>query len=125
MSNNQALKSKAKGRGSRPRGLRIDVWVNDEEKMALTHRAHQTGLSLSAYMKVAGLNQPIRSRADLLVITDLVKVNADLGCMAGLLKLWLDKKPEQGTRPKEVEILMKDLRQLQNELRSIMAQLVK
>ncbi|HHV2834603.1 TPA: plasmid mobilization protein [Escherichia coli] len=94
--------------------------MNNDEKAELADRAAQAGLSLSAYMKVAGLNAPIRARADLSAVTDLVRVNGDLGRVAGLLKLWLAEKRGQGARPVDVEAMMKDFRALQEELRSIM-----
>jgi len=94
--------------------------VNNDEKAELADRAAQAGLSLSAYMKVAGLNAPIRARSDLSAVTDLVRVNGDLGRVAGLLKLWLAEKRGQGARPVDVEAMMKDFRALQEELRSIM-----
>ncbi|GAB7441462.1 plasmid mobilization protein [Escherichia coli] len=71
--------------GGRPRGQHIKVWVNNDEKAELADRADraaQAGLSLSAYMKVAGLNAPIRARSDLSAVTDLVRVNGDLGRVA-------------------------------------------
>ena len=113
-------KPKGKGRGTRPRGQRIEVWVNNDEKAELADRAAQSGLSLSAYMKAAGLNAPIRARADLSAVADLVRVNGDLGRVAGLLKLWLAEKRGQGARPVDVEAMMKDFRALQDEVRSIM-----
>ncbi|EPD8127440.1 MULTISPECIES: plasmid mobilization protein [Enterobacterales] len=94
--------------------------MNNDEKAELADRAAQAGLSLSAYMKVAGLNAPIRARSDLSAVTDLVRVNGDLGRVAGLLKLWLAEKRGQGARPVDVEAMMKDFRALQEELRSIM-----
>ncbi|EPZ8624084.1 plasmid mobilization protein [Shigella sonnei] len=94
--------------------------MNNDEKAELADRAAQAGLSLSAYMKVAGLNAPIRARSDLSAVTDLVRVNGDLGRVAGLLKLWLAEKRGQGARPMDVEAMMKDFRALQEELRSIM-----
>lgn len=78
-------KPKGKGRGTRPRGQRIEVWVNNDEKAELAERAAQSGLSLSAYMKAAGLNAPIRARADLSAVADLVRVNGDLGRVAEIV----------------------------------------
>ena len=94
--------------------------MNNDEKAELADRAAQSGLSLSAYMKAAGLNAPIRARADLSAVADLVRVNGDLGRVAGLLKLWLAEKRGQGARPVDVEAMMKDFRALQDEVRSIM-----
>lgn len=105
----------------------IKVWVNEFERQALSHRAAQTGLSLSAYLKVAGLNQPTRTQANLMAVTDLVRVNADLDSLAKLLQRDLERPISLAApmRPKEVEHLVQALRQSQDELRVIMAQLVK
>ena len=64
-------------------------------------------------MRAAGLNHPVRSVLDL-------KAVADLGRVAGLLKLWLAEKRGQGASPVDVEALMKDLWALQTEMRQIM-----
>lgn len=99
--------------------------MNNEEKAELAARAAQTSLSLSAYMKAAGLNAPIRARADLSAVADLVRVNGDLGRVAGLLKLWLAEKRGQGAPPVEVETTMKEFRALQDEVRLIMIRLAR
>lgn len=117
-------KPKGKGRGTRPRGQRIEVWVNNDEKAELADRAAQSGLSLSAYMKAAGLNAPIRARADLSAVADLVRVNGDLGRVAGLLKLWLAEKRGQGARPVDVEQMMIEFRELQAGIREKMSAIV-
>ncbi len=88
----------AKGRGKRPRGMRLEVWVTPEERAKIATRAAEAGLSVSAYMRAAGLNHPVRSVLDLTAVADLVRVNGDLGRVAGLLKLWLAKKRGRGAR---------------------------
>ncbi|QLN97963.1 conjugal transfer protein TraJ [Klebsiella quasipneumoniae] len=75
-------KPKGKGRGTRPRGQRIEVWVNNDEKAELADRAAQSGLSLSAYLPAVGRNSPIRSMVDLLAVADLAKGNGDPGRVA-------------------------------------------
>jgi len=47
------------------------------------------GLSLSAHLRTAGLNHPIRSVLDYDAIMELIRLHADLGLVGGLLKLWL------------------------------------
>lgn len=74
----------------------IKIWVTLEERAEIEIRAAQTGLSVSAYMRAAGLNHPVRSVLDLKAVADLVRVNDDLGRVAGLLKLWLAEKRGQG-----------------------------
>ncbi|EAA9541352.1 TPA: conjugal transfer protein TraJ [Klebsiella pneumoniae] len=110
--------------GGRPRGQHIKVWVNNDEKAELADRAAQAGLSLSAYMKVAALNAPIRARSDLSAVTDLVRVNGDLGRVAGLLKLWLAEKRGQSARSMDIEKVMIEFRALQASIREKMSAIV-
>lgn len=112
-------------RGGRPRGTRIEVWLTPDERAEIVARAAQSGLSLSAYMRAAGLNHPIRSVYDLKAVADLGRVNGDLGRVAGLLKLWLAEKRGQGARPIDVESMMKDFRTLQAEMLAVMARAVR
>ena len=83
-------------RGGRPRGARIEVWVTPEERAEIAARADRAGLSLSAYMRAAGL-----------------------------LKLWLAEKPGQGARQFEVDQMMTEFRTMQAELSGIMGRAVK
>ena len=107
-------------RGTRPRAQRIEVWLTLEEREEIAGRAAQSGMSLSAYLRTAGLNHPIRSVYDLKAVAELGKVNGDLGRVAGLLKLWLAEKRGQGARPLDVEAMMNTFRALQRELSNIM-----
>lgn len=118
-------KQATKGRGSRPRGARLEVWVTPAERAEIESRAAEAGLSVSAYLRAAGLNHPIRSVYDLRAVADLGKVNGDLGRVAGLLKLWLAEKRGQGAHPVAVERLMADFRALQTELSAIMRRALK
>jgi len=119
MSGTEPPKTKA-----RRRGKPIEVWVNEEEKAQITVRAAQSGLSRSGYLRAVGLNYPIRSVVDLMAVTDLAKVNGDLGRVAGLLKLWLAEKRGQGTQAVDVDAMMVEFRDLQGEVRSIMSKIV-
>lgn len=116
---------KASGRGTRPRRERIEVWVTPDENAELADRAAQGGLSLSAYLRAAGMNHPIRSVLDLRAVAELGKVNGDLGRVAGLLKLRLAEKRGQGARPVDVEAMMNDFRALQTESHGIMGRAVR
>ncbi|GDP33570.1 hypothetical protein BvCmsOUNP001_01813 [Escherichia coli] len=98
--------------------------MNNDEKAELADRAAQSGLSLSAYMKAAGLNAPIRARADLSAVADLVRVNGDLGRVAGLLKLWLAEKRGQSARSMDIEKVMIEFRALQASIREKMSTIV-
>ncbi|ECC8752251.1 CopG family transcriptional regulator [Salmonella enterica subsp. diarizonae] len=109
---------------ARRRGKPIEVWVTDEEKAAITELADQTGLSRSAYLRAVGLNRPVGARADLEAVRELVKLNGDLGRVAGLLKLWLAEKRGQGAKPIDVERVMIEFRELQAQIREKMSAIV-
>lgn len=109
---------------ARRRGKPIEVWVTDEEKAAITEKANNAGMSRSGYLRALGLNTPIRSVVDLRAVADLAKVNGDLGRVAGLLKLWLAEKRDEGGRAIDVEMLMLKFRELQTETRRIMSEVV-
>ncbi len=109
---------------ARRRGKPIEVWVNDEEKVQITARAEQSGLSRSGYLRAVGLNYQIRSVVDLEAVADLARVNGDLGRVAGLLKLWLAEKRGQEARAVDVGAMMVEFRKLQGELRAIMSKIV-
>lgn len=55
---------------------------------------------------------------------ELVKVNGDLGRVAGLLKLWLAEKRGQGASPIDVEQMMIGFRELQGAIREKMSAIV-
>lgn len=109
---------------SRRRGKPIEVWVTDEERTIICELAEQAGLSRSAYLRAAGLNKRVGARADLEAVRELVKVNGDLGRIAGLLKLWLAEKRGQGASPLDVEQMMIGFRILQGEIREQMSSIV-
>jgi hypothetical protein len=111
--------------GTRPRAKYIKVFVSPKELDELADRAAQSGLSLSAYLRAAGMNHPIRSVLDLRAVAELGKVNGDLGRVAGLLKLWLAEKRGQGARPVDVEAVMSEFRTLQTKLTGIMSRAVR
>ncbi len=113
-----------KKHGGRPRGERVSVWVTPEEAAGLSDRAKQVSMSKSGYLRAVGLNQPVRSVADLHAVQMLAKVNGDLGRVAGLLKLWLVEKRGQGARPAEVEALMRDFLDLQAQVRDLMGKVI-
>jgi hypothetical protein len=67
----------------------IRVWVTPQEKATIGEMASTTGNSTSGYLRKVGLGYQVRSILDFGRAQDLVKVNADLGRLGGLLKLWL------------------------------------
>lgn len=60
---------------ARRRGNPIELWVTDEGKAVITDKANNAGMSRPGYLRVLGLNTPIRSVVDLRAVGDLAKVN--------------------------------------------------
>ena len=67
----------------------VRVWVTPMEKRAIAEMAVSTGESASSYLRKIGLGYTVRSVLDYQRVGELSKVNADLGRLGGLMKLWL------------------------------------
>src|SRR5271166_5782851 len=80
---------------TRDRHRQLRVVVSASERSRIEERARSAGLSVSAYLRTAGLCHPIRSTLDHAAVMELAKVNGDQGRLGGLLKLWL---PASGHR---------------------------
>lgn len=72
----------------------LKVYCLPSERAIITENAQSVGLTVSSYLLNVGIGYEIKSTLDSQLVGDLVKVNADLGRLGGLLKLWLtdDKK---------------------------------
>lgn len=90
--------------------------VSPAERAAIEQRARTAGLSVSAYLRTAGLGQVTRSVLDHDAVRELVKVAGDQGRLGGLLKLWLVERPGQGVPEIEVRRLLDRLGELQGKL---------
>lgn len=106
-------------RASRDRRHPLKVVVSDAERERIEARAQLAGLSVSAYLRAAGLGAPIRSVLDAERVLDLAKVNADQGRLGGLLKLWLVDRPGQGVPEIEVRRLLDRIGEMQGRLADI------
>ena len=74
---------------TRKNGRHLRVPVLPEEEEAIKENARTAGLSIAAYLRNVGLGYQPKSVLDLNAIDELAKVNADLGRLGGLLKMWL------------------------------------
>ncbi|OJX54523.1 CopG family transcriptional regulator [Enterobacter sp. 56-7] len=99
---------------TRPRGKPIKVFVTDDEREVITDLARSANLPLSAYLRAAGMNQPVRSIFDIHAVTELAKLNGELGRLAALLKTG------NGTPQ-----TLKELRDLQKQSHEIMGRLLR
>jgi hypothetical protein len=95
------------------------VFVTDDERARIEQRAAAAGLSISAFLRAAGLHQPIRSVLDHEAVVALAKVNADQGRLGGLLKLWLSEEAGQGVSGTDIRQLLDRIGEAQAKLAEI------
>lgn len=100
----------------RDRQRTLRVVVNDHERERIEAMAKMAGLSLSAYLRTAALNHPIRSMLDYDAIMELIRLHADLGRVGGLLKLWLAERRGEVVSAEMVDAVFEELRELRGVL---------
>ncbi len=100
---------------TRPRAKPIKVFVTDDERAAIMSLASSANLSLSAYLRAAGLNQRVRSILDIEAVAELSKVNGNLGRIAELLT----------ESPLNADWTIRELRELQTATHQIMGKVVR
>lgn len=100
---------------TRPRS-EIKVFVTPEERAEILRLATSANLSLSAYLRAAGLNQRVRSIIDIEAVNELAKVNGDLGRVAALLK---------DLPANEVQKTIDEFRDLQTKILNIMGSVMR
>jgi hypothetical protein len=106
-------------REARDRTRQLRVVVSASERARIEERAKVAGLSVSAYLRTAGLGHRIRSILDYDAVRDLAKVNGDQGRLGGLLKLWLVDRPGRGAPESEVRRLLERIGELQGRLAEV------
>jgi hypothetical protein len=104
---------------TRDRRCPLRVVVSASERARIEERARSAGLSVSAYLRTAGLCHPIRSSFDHAAVMELAKINGDQGRLGGLLKLWLADRPRIGAPAEEVQLLLDRIAELQGRLAEI------
>lgn len=80
---------KNKKKPSRQRVKQLQVPVLPVEDLAIKTSAANCGLSVAAYLRKLGLNHRPKTILDGDKVMELVKVNADMGRLGGLLKMLL------------------------------------
>lgn len=71
----------------RAKDLRVPVLP--EERKIIEENAARAGLTVAAFLRQVGMGYEIRGIVDVQQVQELVRINADLGRMGGLLKMWL------------------------------------
>lgn len=79
----------AKGMEARRRLVPLKCYCTEEERKDIERQAETAGMSVSEYLRKAGMGTPIKNRVDQQAVKTLGKVNADLGRAGGLLKMLL------------------------------------
>lgn len=74
---------------TRKHGRHLRVPVLPEEESLIKSNAAQSGLTIAEYLRRVGMGTELKSLADKDAVLELSKINADLGRLGGLLKLWL------------------------------------
>lgn len=80
---------KTKQTPTRKHGRHLRVPVLPDEEIEIKSNAARAGLSIAAYLRRIGMGYPIQSAIDKEHVLQLAKINADMGRLGGLLKLWL------------------------------------
>lgn len=91
----------------------IKSYVTPAEFEDILANANQAGLSMSTFIKRVCQGQKIESKVDSRAVLDLLKINADLGRLGGLLKLWLTAPDEHAT---DVRGLLREIMDLKDLL---------
>lgn len=103
------------GSETRRREQKIFVRVSIGELAEISEKASACDLSNPAYLRSLGLSGRPKSTLDSQHILELAKINADIGRLGGLLKLWLLEK-EGHAKSLNVPELMTELKELKSKL---------
>lgn len=99
------------------RSPRVKVSLSADDLAEIQRLAELSGMSVSGYLRAAGLNTPIRSTLDYAAVRELAKVAGDLGRLGGLLKLWLSEQRDRGASAIDVDAALREARALQDAIR--------
>jgi len=101
---------------ARDRGNPFKGYVNEQERIEITARAARLHMSLSDYLRTVGLGEVLKSTVDATAIDIMLKINADLGRLGGLLKLWLTTRCGEGATSSQVNALLRGVQTDQQAL---------
>ena len=98
--------------------------MSADEREVIQQRAAAASLSVSAYLRAAGMGATFRSAASSHEqVAALAKVNADQGRLGGLLKLWLSERPGREAAARDVRALLDRISETQGVLADAAAKL--
>lgn len=71
------------------KSVRLEIRLSPEEKNEILYRANLCNMTIGSYMRSVGVGFVPKTNINLNAIDNLLQINADLGRLGGLLKLWL------------------------------------
>ena len=95
-----------------PNRKAVKTYLAPDEYLALNRQAAQAKLSLSTFIKKVCLNQEVKSKVDQEAVLTVMKANADLSRLGGLLKQIL----AQDSAQEDVRKLLHSLESTKNML---------
>jgi hypothetical protein len=113
--------SDAKKEKTRRECTPVKVWVTGTEKAAIGKKAAAHSMSSSRYLRALGLALPIQCTIDQRAVLDLLKINADLGRLGGLIKMWLNS--DQSFESGSGQALQRKLNGTLNQIQTLQKQM--
>ena len=109
---------------SRKLARRLRVPVLPEEEESIKSNAAKAGLATAVYLRRLGLGYEIRGVIDQQQVKELAKINADLGRLGGLLKLWLTNDERlKNLNSKTIHALLEKIEQTQAAMLTVVNKL--
>lgn len=116
MSDNETIK--------RTQHLRVPV-LPDEKKLILQN-AKNSGMKTAKFLREIGQGYEVRGIVDYEKVSEMARINGDLGRLGGLLKLWLtDDKKTANFDANVIRAVLHKIENNQAELGALMMAIVK
>ncbi|SDP01819.1 plasmid mobilization protein [Desulforhopalus singaporensis] len=100
------------------REICLKAYITQDEHDRIKQLAEQTGLSISEYVRRVLSGSRVDSRIDQTAFLAALKVNADLGRLGGLFKLYLSQD-RTIVDPEKIRKVLFEIEDRQDELRPI------
>lgn len=103
----------------------LKVYCLPDERIQIEAQAKAAGLSLSTYLLRVGLGYRIKGMLDHKRVEELVRINGELGRLAGLLTLWLAHDPRTAAFSEHtLRAVLSKIEDTQDEMQEIMRTVV-
>ena len=106
----------------RERARPLRVFVSPSEREQIEANAALANMSVSSYLRATGLNTPLRSTLDYDSALKMLSVAGDLGKFAGVVKLWLSQRRGEGVTVADLNLAMREARDVQRQILDLVKQ---